>query len=176
MKRVEPLSCPCCGSAATVEPHLIECRAEVGDMVWPDWWTASVNCTSCALQFVGGGDTEEEAVEDALKGWNTRAATTAQQFAWAVHDGRTWVCVEAAMESDALKPIPGFTRDSIYVDSMREYGEWMEKATDLMRDLYSGFECCVAKVCDACPSSAKLGDAPCAIEERLREFGIEVKP
>ena len=131
------LPCPCCGSAATVESHLIEAGLTVGDQTWADWWTASVNCTSCALQFIGGGDTEEEAVEDALKGWNTRAATTAQQFAWAVHDGRTWVCVEAAMESDALKPIPGFTRDSIYRDSMREYGEWMRKAEALMRDIWT---------------------------------------
>ena len=52
--------------------------------------------------------------------------------------------------------------------------ELMEKRDELIRDLWSGFECGVAKACDACPSGAKLGDAPCAIEERLREFGIEV--
>ena len=52
--------------------------------------------------------------------------------------------------------------------------ELMEKRDELIRDLWSGFECGVAKACDACPSDAKLGDAPCAIEERMREFGTEV--
>lgn len=182
MKRGEPLNCPCCGSTATVEPHLIEAGCTAGDQVWADWWTASVNCTSCALQFVGGGDTEEEAVEDALKGWNTRAATTAQQFAWAVHDGRTWVCVEAATESDALKPIPGFTRDSIYRDSMQEYGEWMEKAMTLMLDMYEFMgtpswceeRCELTAECDG-----QIYEVDCLMRgvfaERLREFGIEVE-
>lgn len=72
----KPLNCPCCGSAATVEPHLIEAGCAIGEQTWPDWWTASVNCDKCALQFVGGGDTEEEAVEDALKGWNRRMAVS----------------------------------------------------------------------------------------------------
>ena len=160
------MPCPCCGSAATVEPHLIEAGCTVGDQTWADWWTASVNCDSCALQFVGGGDTEEEAVDDALRGWNMRAATTDQQFAWAVHDGRTWVCAEAALESDALKPIPGFTRDSIYRDSMAECGEWMGKATDLMRDMYALLD----ETCDTYyePDFHAIG-------ERLREFGIGVE-
>lgn len=72
----KPLNCPCCGSAATVGPHLIEAGCTIGEQTWPDWWTASVNCDKCALQFVGGGDTEEEAVEDALKGWNRRMAVS----------------------------------------------------------------------------------------------------
>ena len=85
--------------------------------------------------------------------WNRR------DFSMAVHDGRTWVCVEGALESDVLKPIEGFTRDSIYRDSMREYGEWMEKATELMRDMWP----------------LVLADgASEAFAERLREFGIEV--
>ena len=164
MANSKPINCPCCGSAATVESHLIEAGCTVGDQTWTDWWTASVNCTSCALQFIGGGDTEEEAVEDALKGWNTRAATTAQQFAWAVHDGRTWVCVEAAMESDALKPIPGFTRDSIYRDSMAEYGEWIRKATELMRDIWTA-------TAWEYGMTDKHRDG---LRRRLEEFGIEV--
>ena len=69
----KPLPCPCCGSAATVEPHLIEAGCTVGDQIWTDWWTASVNCTSCPLQFIAGGDTEEEAVRNAVEGWNRRA-------------------------------------------------------------------------------------------------------
>ncbi len=161
MTNRKPLNCPCCGSTATVEPHLIEAGCTIGEQTWPDWWTASVNCDSCALQFVGGGDTEEEAVEDALDGWNKRAATTDQQFAMAVHDGRTWVCVEGAMESDVLKPIPGFTRDSVYRDSMQEYGEWMEKATALMRDMWGWVW-----------ESGIKADEFDAMAERLREFGI----
>ena len=72
----KPLNCPCCGSTATVEPHLIEAGVFTDDQTWPAWWTASVNCDSCALQFIGGGDTEEEAVEDALEGWNRRMAVS----------------------------------------------------------------------------------------------------
>lgn len=72
----KPLNCPCCGSTATVEPHLIEAGCTIGGQTWPDWWTASVNCDKCALQFVGGGDTEDEAVEDALEGWNRRMAVS----------------------------------------------------------------------------------------------------
>lgn len=166
----KPLNCPCCGSTATVEPHLIEAGGRIGNEVWTDWWTASVNCDSCPLQFVGGGDTEEDAVEDALKGWNRRTAVTDEQFAYAVHDGRAWVCVEGALESDELKPIPGFTRDSIYRDSTQEYGEWMEKATALMRDLSKRI-----------PWSAAFYDetwhrSPTdeVLAERLGEFGIEV--
>ena len=71
----KPLNCPCCGSTATVEPHLIESGVFTADKTWPAWWTASVNCDSCALQFVGG-DTGEEAVEDALEGWNRRTAVS----------------------------------------------------------------------------------------------------
>lgn len=72
----KPLNCPCCGSTATVEPHLIEAGVFTDDQTWPAWWTASVNCDSCALQFIGGGDTEGEAVEDALEGWNRRMAVS----------------------------------------------------------------------------------------------------
>lgn len=123
------LNCPCCGSTATVKPHLVE--------AWSGWWTASVNCDSCSLQLIGGGDTSEDAVEDAINGWNRRAAVTDEQFAKALSDGRTWVCVEEALESDALTPIKGFTRNDIFRDAMHEYGEWMDKATALMRDMWT---------------------------------------
>jgi hypothetical protein len=96
--------------------------------------------------------------------WNRRAAVTDHDFAMAVHDGRTWVCVEGALESDALKPIDGFTRDSIYRDSMQEYGEWMEKATALIRDLWT-----------AITWMHGMGDAKRdELRRRLEEFGIEV--
>ena len=88
MSGEKPLECPCCGSAATVEPHLIEAGYTVGDQTWTDWWTASVNCTSCPLQFIAGGDTEEEAVRNAVEGWNRRV--TDRDFAMAVHDGNLW--------------------------------------------------------------------------------------
>lgn len=160
------LNCPCCGSTATVEPHLIEAGCTIGEQTWPDWWTASVNCDSCALQFVGGGDTEEEAVEDALEGWNRRAAVTDEQFAKALSDGRTWVCVEEALESDAITPIKGFTRNDIFRDAMHEYGEWMEKATALMRDLWAlTDEMFRLKVSTSINTMAEF-------EERLEEFGI----
>lgn len=158
----KPLNCPCCGSTATVEPHLIEAGCTIGEQTWPDWWTSSVNCDKCALQFIGGGDTEEEAVEDALEGWNRRAAVTDEQFAKALSDGRTWVCVEEALESDALTPIKGFTRNDIYRDAMHEYGEWMDKATALMRDLW------------ATVKRLYIGDGEHleGYAERLEEFGV----
>ena len=172
------LPCPYCGGdCATVISEWQEYLDKWGDefdesgLGCSDYRAVVCDVTKGGCGAIGGW---REWEKEAIEAWNTRAAVTDHDFAMAAHDGRTWVCVEGALESDVLKPIEGFTRDSIYRDSMREYGEWMEKATDLMRDLYSGFECCVAKVCDACPSSAKLGDAPCAIEERLREFGIEV--
>jgi hypothetical protein len=162
----KPLNCPCCGSTATVEPHLIDAGCTIGEQTWPDWWTASVNCDKCALQFVGGGDTEEEAVEDALDGWNRRAAVTDEQFARAIHDGRTWVCVEEALESDALTPIKGFTRNDIFRDAMHEYGEWMERATKLMRDLWAlTDEMFRFKVSPSINTMAEF-------EERLEEFGV----
>ena len=170
------LPCWHCGGDAEVSYGVDDYDYDGGDR-WR-FYRAKVMCRcGSELKVENDGDEYlplERALDFAVEAWNTRVAVTDHDFAMAVHDGRTWVCVEAAIESDAIKPIPGFTRDDIYRDSGREYGEWMDKATELMRDLYSGFECCVAKVCDACPSSAKLGDAPCAIEERLREFGIEV--
>jgi hypothetical protein len=74
----KPLNCPCCGSTATVEPHLIEAGFVNKDgQTWPDWWTASVNCDDihehgCSLQLIAGGDTKEGAVEAAVRLWNRR--------------------------------------------------------------------------------------------------------
>ena len=94
-------------------------------------------------------------------------AVTDEQFAYAVHDGKAWVCVGRALESDELKPIPGFTRDSIYRDSMREHGEWMERATALMRDMHA----LLGETCDEYYANDYH-----ALGERLREFGIEEEP
>lgn len=159
-----PIPCPYCGCEMRVEVYTY-----LG--LWFRVVPTENHREGCFLRGVQHRRFSSE--ESAIEAWNTRVAVTDRDFAMAVHDGRTWVCVEGALESDALKPIEGFTRDSIYRDSMAEYGEWMEKAVELMRDLWSGFECGVAKVCDACPSGAKLGDTPCAIEERLQELGIE---
>ena len=101
----------------------------------------------------------------AVERWNTRVAVTDHDFALAVHDGRTWVCVEAAIESDALKPIPGFTRDSIYRDSMAEYGEWMGKATELMRDIWT----------TTTWEYGMTDEHRDGLRRRLEEFGIEVE-
>lgn len=170
------LPCWHCGGDAEISYGFDDYGYDGGDR-WR-FYRARVMCR-CGLELKVENDGDEylpleRALGFAVDAWNTRVAVTDCDFAMAVHDGRTWVCVEGALESDVLKPIEGFTRDSIYRDSMAEYGEWMEKAVELMRDLWSGFECGVAKVCVACSSGAKLGDAPCAIEERLREFGIEV--
>ena len=155
------INCPCCGSTATVNTNCIEMG----------WYTASVNCDGihdnmCSLQLIAGGDTEEDAVEAAIELWNRRAAVAGEQFAIAVHDGRTWVCVEDALASDAMKPIKGFTRDSLYRHSMREYIEWMERATKLMRDLWAlTDEMFRFKVSPSINTMAEF-------EERLEEFGI----
>ena len=140
------LPCPHCGQEAFVtassDGYGVECR--------------NLRCSMLVLD-------EFDDEEDAVDAWNERAATTEEQFAYAVHDGKTWVCVERALESDMMKPIPGFTRDSIYRDSMQEYCEWMEKATELMRDIWSTM------------SRFDGHDAPIdwsSLENRLGEFGI----
>ena len=146
--------CPFCNSKA------VACRGL-------DWY---VRCTGCPAALGenpdadGNPEGEYRTREEAVEAWNTRVAATEHDFSMDVHDGRTWVCVEGALESDVLKPIEGFTRDSIYRDSMREYGEWMEKATELMRDMWG------------LVNRLYIGDGE-HIEgyaERLREFGIEV--
>lgn len=139
------LSCPFCGGDA----ELIEDEPTKGFYV--------VECANCAAHGpMSNRDT-------AIRLWNRRAAVTDRDFATAVHDGRTWVCVEGALESDVLKPIEGFTRDSIYRDSMLEYGEWMEKAESLMRDMFDV----------AARGEFDVGEEA-GFAERLREFGIEV--
>ena len=46
-------------------------------------------------------------------------------------------CREADfIDMDKLWPIEGFTRNDIYQYTMREYIEWIEKATKLIFDLY----------------------------------------
>lgn len=150
---VKPMSCPFCGGEASVclgvkmgdeDEYLVQCD----------------DCYALSDQFYS---------EDAAIGaWNKRTATTDEQFARAVHDGKLWVCVERALGSDELKPIPGFTRDGVYRDSMREYGEWMEKATALMRDMRDaliGYECWL---CSEMPDKMEWA----RFDERLREFGI----
>ena len=174
------MPCPCCGSAATVEPHLIEAGCTVGDQTWTDWWTASVNCTSCALQFIGGGDTEEEAVENAMEGWNMRAATTDQQFAWAVHDGELWgKCSECKERQGYYLDAETIQRQQERIAELeRERGEWQYKfckesglhvsdvfqRDKLIRDMY-------LQLLNA--YDAKELDE---FAERIRAIGIEVQP
>lgn len=81
---------------------------------------------------------------DIIKKWNRRTAVTGEQFAWAVYDGKAWVCVERAFESD----------------------EWMEKATDLMRDMWRTLSAMYGLNLGI--DIGKERD----YEERLREFGI----
>ena len=125
----------------------------------------SVECGNC------GARTALSYEETAIELWNRRTAVTDQQFAWAVHDGRTWVCVEGALESDAMKPIPGFTRDSLYRDSMQEYVEWMEKAKALMRDIWEVADDMFWGGTDSM-SVKTMTD----LEDRLGEFGIGESP
>ena len=68
------LSCPFCGSPAIVDVHCIEA---------PDWWACAVICSAeagqpCNAQVIGGGDTEQEALNNGLMLWNRRAERTAK--------------------------------------------------------------------------------------------------
>lgn len=55
--------CPFCGSDAFMDPTIIE----------PGWYTCMIMCNSCPAQIIGGGDTEEEAIENSIKLWNRRS-------------------------------------------------------------------------------------------------------
>ena len=177
MKRGEPFNCPCCGSAATVEPHLIEAGCTVNGQTWPDWWTASVNCDSCALQFIGGGDTDEEAVEDALKGWNSRAAVTDEQFALAVHDGNLWgECSECKERQGYYLGAETIQRQQERIDELERmlehdrleiicYENDVDARDGLIRDIWVGIV-----------REHPQGGFPDMglMEKRMRELGIEV--
>lgn len=70
------------------------------------------------------------------------------------------------IDPDELFSVPGFTPDWVYQDTMREYVEWMEKATKLMRDLWAlTDEMFRFKVSPSIDTMAEF-------EERLEEFGI----
>lgn len=72
------------------------------------------------------------------------------------------------IDPDELFSVPGFTPNWVYQDTMREYVEWMEKATALMRDMRDaliGYECWL---CSEQPDKAEW----MRFDERLREFGI----
>lgn len=131
----EPLPCPCCGSAATVEPHLIEAGCRIGDLEWSDWWTASVNCGSCPLQLVAGGDTEAKAVGAAVAGWNRRAAVgrTASPDGLSVLGGN--LVVVADRFTDAVLVLkPELFGDGFDVATYVPRGE-LEEARALIREL-----------------------------------------
>ena len=143
------LPCPGCGCYEVVHERLYLTDIPV------------LSCgDGCGFAVFHGEDSTWDELHER---WNRRAAVTDHDFAMAVHDGRTWVCMEAAMESDALKPIPGFTRDSIYRDSMREYGEWIRKATELMRDIWT----------TTTWEYGMTDEHRDGLRRRLEEFGIE---
>ena len=163
------LPCPFCGGEVkltTYRDEGWEIKCENHDWSHATWEhprKASDIAADLGMCSWGLGEDAKAAL---IEAWNTRAAVTDHDFAMAAHDGRTWVCVEDALESDALTPIPGFTRNDIYRDAMSEYGEWMEKATDLMRDMWDA-------MLDANPNGGVRDMG--LIEKRLREFGIEVE-
>ena len=66
------------------------------------------------------------------------------------------------IDPDELFSVPGFTPNWVYQDTMREYIEWMEKATTLMRDMWG------------IVNSLYIGDGEHleGYAERLKEFGI----
>lgn len=66
MSRYDHLAkeCPFCGHSATVEPQVIE----------PGWHSAIIMCSVCPAQIIGGGDTEIEAVHQAIWLWNRRVS------------------------------------------------------------------------------------------------------
>lgn len=55
-----------------------------------DWFAAYLLCKTCGMQMVRDSDTEQKALNNLAKAWNTRAAVTDEQFAIAVHDGDVW--------------------------------------------------------------------------------------
>ena len=65
---VELLPCPFCGSTATMDVRLIEP---------PNWWSTCILCDGiydhiCSCQIIAQGDTEQEAVDNAIAAWNRR--------------------------------------------------------------------------------------------------------
>ena len=99
-------------------------------------------------------------------------------------DFNDWITERAYQDSpfvvvDKLpKQVIAVTKPCITKSSVGVYvsiGE-VNKRDELIRDLWSGFECGVAKCCNQCPSSAKLSESECAIERRIEELGIEVTP
>ena len=62
------LPCPFCGSTATMDVRLIEP---------PNWWSTCILCDGiydhiCSCQIIAQGDTEQEAVDNAIAAWNRR--------------------------------------------------------------------------------------------------------
>ena len=70
------------------------------------------------------------------------------------------------IDPDELFSVPGFTPDWVYQDTMREYIEWMEKGTALMRDLWALTDEMFRF--KRSPSINTMAE----FEERLEEFGI----
>lgn len=66
MTKLKP--CPCCGPKAFIVPSAK--RYELGG-VYP--WRAELRCYECGLTISRIAATEKEALNEAIKAWNTRA-------------------------------------------------------------------------------------------------------
>lgn len=63
--------CPCCGPKAFITPS-IKCDPQAGKHCW----TAELRCHECGLNISRTAATEQEALYEAIKAWNTRAERT----------------------------------------------------------------------------------------------------
>ncbi len=79
----------------------------------------------------------------------------------AIHDGHLWMDINAAIASDKLNPIPGFTRNDLYRDSMRERDELIAKLMDLCGDMRAWITLVPPSVMDD-------------IDGRINDLGVEV--
>ncbi len=89
-------------------------------------------------------------------------------------DGCGLVAFYEVTEAEAIVAWNARAERYAYEQRITGDGSDCDARDELIRDLWSGFECGVAKVCDSCPSDAKLGFSMCSIEKRMHELGIEV--
>lgn len=73
MTEIKP--CPCCGPKSFIAPSAT-CYAQEG----PQPWSAELRCEECGLSISRSAATDEEALSEAIKAWNTRAERTCKPY------------------------------------------------------------------------------------------------